>query len=89
MKIFLLSFLLAFTALAETQPKWIWSTNDASSVILYKQIKVSKWIAYSRVYAAGDDEFTLYIGSRLKQTISLQKKYRKLLRVKRVYRKVR
>ena len=64
MKIFLLSFLLAFTALAETQPKWIWSTNDASSVILYKQIKVSKWIAYSRVYAAGDDEFTLYIDGK-------------------------
>ena len=64
MKYIALLFLLTTSIFADKTPKWIWDAKDSKSVVLYKEIELNKWIAYSRLYAAGDDDFTLYIDGK-------------------------
>ena len=49
---------------ADSDPNWIWDNENSQSLVLYKNIDVNKWIHSARIYAAGDDEFTLYINGK-------------------------
>ncbi|MCM8539015.1 MAG: c-type cytochrome [Lentisphaeraceae bacterium] len=64
MKYVCILFLLTFHLFGQSEPKWIWDSNNSKSVVLYKNIDVNKWIHSARVFAAGDDEFTLYINGK-------------------------
>ena len=62
--VFLLFLFLNLQLFAQSDPKWIWDADNSSSVVLYKNIDVNKWIHSARVFAVGDDEFTLYINGK-------------------------
>ena len=62
--VFLLFLSLSLQLFGQSEPKWIWDSDNSQSVILYKNIDVNKWIHSARVFAVGDDEFTLYINGK-------------------------
>ncbi|MCM8529315.1 MAG: hypothetical protein NE327_22520, partial [Lentisphaeraceae bacterium] len=64
MKYVCILFLLTFQVFGQSNPKWIWDSENSQSAVLYKNIDVNKWIHSARVFAAGDDEFTLYINGK-------------------------